>query len=63
MLSRLAAHAASRRFYATTTDRSSSKALLSSILAKASARPGKPWQNGVTESLNGKLWDECLILE
>jgi Integrase core domain len=22
--------------------------------------PGKPWQNGVDESFNGKFWDECL---
>jgi len=25
--------------------------------------PGKPWQNGCTESLNGKFRDECLSLE
>ena len=25
--------------------------------------PGKPWQNGVTESFNGKFRDECLSLE
>lgn len=25
--------------------------------------PGKPWQNGVNESLNGKLRDECLNME
>ena len=25
--------------------------------------PGKPWQNGVGESLNGKFRDECLSLE
>ena len=25
--------------------------------------PGKPWQNGATESFNGKLRDECLSLE
>ena len=25
--------------------------------------PGKPWQNGVGESFNGKLRDECLSLE
>ena len=25
--------------------------------------PGKPWQNGTTESFNGKLRDECLNLE
>jgi hypothetical protein len=24
---------------------------------------GKPWQNGVTESFNGKFLDECLSLE
>jgi putative transposase len=26
-------------------------------------RPGKPWQNGVAESFNGKFRDECLSLE
>jgi len=25
--------------------------------------PGKPWQNGVTESFNGRLRDECLNME
>ena len=25
--------------------------------------PGKPWQNGVAESFNGKFRDECLGLE
>ena len=25
--------------------------------------PGKPWQNGVNESFNGKFRDECLSLE
>jgi putative transposase len=25
--------------------------------------PGKPWQNGMTESFNGKFRDECLSLE
>ena len=25
--------------------------------------PGKPWQNGVDESFNGKFRDECLSLE
>jgi putative transposase len=25
--------------------------------------PGKPWQNGTTESFNGKLRDECLSFE
>lgn len=25
--------------------------------------PGKPWQNGVTESFNGKFRDECLSME
>jgi putative transposase len=25
--------------------------------------PGKPWQNGLTESFNGKFRDECLCLE
>jgi transposase InsO family protein len=44
-----------------------SKALLSWIVAQgigtALIEPGKPWQNGVTESFNGKLRDECLSLE
>jgi putative transposase len=25
--------------------------------------PGKPWQNGTAESLNGKFRDECLNME
>ena len=25
--------------------------------------PGKPWQNGATESFNGKFRDECLSVE
>ena len=25
--------------------------------------PGKPWQNGTTESFNGKFRDECLSIE
>ena len=25
--------------------------------------PGKPWQNGLDESFNGKFRDECLTLE
>ena len=25
--------------------------------------PGKPWQNGVVESFNGKFRDECLSME
>jgi putative transposase len=25
--------------------------------------PGKPWQNGTNESLNGKFRDECLAME
>ena len=25
--------------------------------------PGKPWQNGTTESFNGRLRDECLNME
>ena len=43
-----------------------SKALLSWIAAQgigiALIEPGKPWQNGVTESFNGKFRDECLSL-
>jgi transposase InsO family protein len=41
-----------------------SKALLSWIVAQgigtALIEPGNPWQNGVTESFNGKFRDECL---
>jgi putative transposase len=44
-----------------------SKALLSWIVAHgigtALIEPGKPWQNGVIESFNGKFRDECLSLE
>jgi putative transposase len=44
-----------------------SKALLSWIIGQgigtALIEPGKPWQNGVTESFNGKFRDECLSLE
>src|SRR6478752_6369152 len=44
-----------------------SKALLSWIVAQgigtALIEPGKPWQNGVAESVNGKFRDECLSLE
>jgi putative transposase len=44
-----------------------SKALLSWIaeqgIATALIEPGKPWQNGVMESFNGKFRDECLSLE
>jgi putative transposase len=44
-----------------------SKALLSWIAAQgigtALIEPGKPWQNGVAESFNGKFRDECLNLE
>jgi len=44
-----------------------SRALLSWIVAagigSALIEPGKPWQNGVGESFNGKFRDECLSLE
>ena len=44
-----------------------SKALLSGTVAQgictALIEPGKPWQNGVAESFNGKFRDECLSLE
>lgn len=32
-------------------------------IATALIDPGKPWQNGVNESFNGKFRDECLSLE
>jgi len=42
-----------------------SKALLSWIVAQGIGtvliEPGKPWQNGVTESFNGKFRDECRL--
>jgi putative transposase len=44
-----------------------SRALLNWIVAQgietALIDPGKPWQNGATESFNGKFRDECLSLE
>jgi putative transposase len=44
-----------------------SKALLSWIVGQgigtALIEAGKPWQNGFTESFNGKFRDECLSLE
>lgn len=44
-----------------------SRKLLSWIVAQkidiALIEPGKPWQNGVSESFNGKFRDECLSLE
>jgi len=44
-----------------------SRALLGWIVGEgigtALIDPGKPWQNGVTESFNGKFRDECLSLE
>jgi len=32
-------------------------------ISTALIEPGKPWQNGVTESFNGKFRDECLSVE
>jgi putative transposase len=44
-----------------------SRALLKWIIdhgiATALIEPGKPWQNGVNESFNGKFRDECLSME
>lgn len=44
-----------------------SRALLKWIVAQgietALIDPGKPWQNGLVESFNGKFRDECLSLE
>ena len=37
--------------------------LLSNGIATALIDPGKPWQNGMDESFNGKFRDECLSLE
>ena len=45
----------------------SSKAILAWLVEQridiALIDPGKPWQNGVDESFNGKLRDECLNME
>ena len=40
-----------------------SRALLKWIVDQGIGNPGKPWQNGVNESSNGKFRDECLSLE
>jgi len=44
-----------------------SKALLrwatNESLGIAIIDPGKPWQNGMVESFNGKFRDECLSME
>jgi len=61
-------HAAPRRSWAAIMGRSSYPRLCCrGSSRKASARhrssPARPWQNGVTESFNGKFRDECLSLE
>jgi putative transposase len=37
--------------------------LLSAGIETACIDPGKPWQNGLDESFNGKFRDECLSIE
>ena len=37
--------------------------LLGNGIATALIDPGKPWQNGMDESFNGKFRDECLGVE
>jgi putative transposase len=32
-------------------------------ISTALIEPGKPWQNGITESFNSKFRDECVSLE
>ena len=39
------------------------KWLVASNINTAHIDPGKPWQNGLDESFNGKFRDECLSLE
>lgn len=39
------------------------KWLLDTRIDTALIDPGKPWQNGVSESFNGKFRDECLSME
>ncbi len=46
-----------------TMARSSSALAGQQRLNTALIDPGKPWQNGDAESLNGKFRDECLSLE
>ncbi|MGA9525772.1 MAG: integrase core domain-containing protein, partial [Myxococcaceae bacterium] len=36
---------------------------VSSAVLTALSDPGKPWQNGADESINGKFRDECLSME
>ncbi len=33
------------------------------VIERALIYPGKPWQNGTTESFNGTFRDECLAME
>ena len=37
--------------------------LVTNNIGTALIDPGKPWQNGIAESFNGKFRDECLSLE
>jgi putative transposase len=37
--------------------------LLTAGIETACIDPGKPWQNGLDESFNGKFRDECLSIE
>jgi putative transposase len=37
--------------------------LLSAGIETACIDPGKPWQNGLDESFNGKFRDDCLSIE
>src|SRR5215207_1599342 len=43
--------------------RSSCRGRFSAGIETACIDPGKPWQNGLDESFNGKFRDECLTLE
>jgi hypothetical protein len=45
------------------SENTSQPALFPQGIGTALIEPGKPWQNGVTESFNGKFRDECLSLE
>jgi transposase InsO family protein len=42
---------------------SSCSSSLTAGIETACIDPGKPWQNGLDESFNGKFRDECLTLE
>jgi putative transposase len=67
VLSRLIISEEPHSVYALTTDQFVSKVLPKwapqQSLDLALIEPGKPWQNGLNESFNGKFHDECRSME